>query len=51
MAVIGWEFLVIAGILIVLLVWGPGQIPKIARSVGLARKELEDMKKAVEPEP
>lgn len=45
MAVIGWEVLAIIGILLVLLIWGPGQIPKIARSIGLARKELEEAKK------
>ena len=45
MAMIGWEVLAIVGILLVLLVWGPGQIPKIARSIGLARKELEELKK------
>lgn len=47
----GVEYLIIAVILLVFLVWGPGQIPKIARSIGLARKELEEAKRAVEPEP
>lgn len=28
-------------ILIVLLIWGPKQIPKLARSLGLAKKEFE----------
>lgn len=50
MAVIGWEALAIIGILTIILIWGPGQIPKLARSIGLARKELEEAKKAVEPE-
>ncbi len=34
------EILVIL-ILIVLLIWGPKQIPKLARSLGLAKKEFE----------
>ena len=50
MAVIGWEVLMIIGVLAIILIWGPGQIPKLARSLGLARKELEEAKKAVEPE-
>ncbi|PCN50788.1 twin-arginine translocase TatA/TatE family subunit [Candidatus Geothermarchaeota archaeon ex4572_27] len=28
-------------ILVVLLLWGPKQIPKLARSLGLARREFE----------
>jgi len=34
------EILIII-ILVVLLLWGPKQIPKLARSLGLAKKEFE----------
>lgn len=44
MAVAGWEVLAIIGVLVVLLVWGPGQLPKLARSVGLAKKEFDKTK-------
>lgn len=47
MAIMGMELVAIAAILIVFLVWGPGQIPKIARSIGLAKKEFEEVKKEV----
>ena len=50
MAIVGWEVLAVIGILAIILIWGPGQLPKLARSLGLARKELEEAKKAVEPE-
>lgn len=45
MAVVGWEALAIIGVLAIMLIWGPGQLPKLARSIGLARKELEEAKK------
>lgn len=32
-------------VLIVLLIWGPKQIPKLARSLGLAKKEFEKASK------
>ena len=47
MALVGWEVLAVIGVLVVILVWGPGQLPKLARSVGLAKKELEEAKKEV----
>ena len=50
MAIAGWEVVAIIGVLAIILIWGPGQLPKLARSIGLARKELEEAKKAVKPE-
>ena len=47
MALVGWEVLAVIGVLVVILVWGPRQLPKLARSIGLARKELEEAKKQV----
>lgn len=45
MVAIGWEVLAIIGVLAIILIWGPGQLPKLARSLGLARKELEEARK------
>jgi len=47
MVIVGWEVLAVIGVLAVILIWGPGQLPKLARSIGLARKELEEAKKEV----
>jgi len=41
MAVVGWEWIVIIAIVAILLIWGPGQIPKLARALGQAKKELK----------
>jgi len=48
MAIVGgaeWLFIIIA--VIVLLIWGPNQLPKLARAIGQAKKEF---KKAQEEE-
>ena len=37
----GYDWLVVAGILIVVLLWGPQKLPELARSVGLAKKEFD----------
>jgi len=41
MAVAGLEWVVIGIIIVVLILWGPSQIPKIARAFGQAKKEFE----------
>jgi sec-independent protein translocase protein TatA len=38
--IIGWEFLLV--IAVVALLFGSTQIPKLARSLGSAKKEFED---------
>lgn len=42
MAIVGPELIVIAIILVVIFVWGPGKLPEVARSLGRARKEFEE---------
>jgi len=37
----GIEWIIIAIIIIVLLLWGPSKLPKIARSLGEAKKEFQ----------
>jgi TatA/E family protein of Tat protein translocase len=36
-----WEIIVIGGIIVALLVWGPQKIPELAESLGEAKRELE----------
>lgn len=41
MALVGYEWLVIVGILLVIFLWGPQKLPELARSIGIAKKEFE----------
>lgn len=41
MAIYGIEWIAIAVVIIVLFVYGPEKLPKIARAIGLARREYE----------
>lgn len=41
MALIGYEWLIIVGIILVIFLWGPKKLPELARSIGLAKKEFK----------
>jgi sec-independent protein translocase protein TatA len=41
MALIGYEWLIIVGIILVIFLWGPKKLPELARSLGLAKKEFK----------
>ncbi len=41
MALVGYEWLIVVAILIVIFLWGPQKLPELARSIGLAKKEFE----------
>jgi len=41
LAIVGYEWLIVLAIIVVLFVWGPRKLPEFARSIGLARKEIE----------
>ncbi|MEM4766433.1 MAG: twin-arginine translocase TatA/TatE family subunit, partial [Nitrososphaerota archaeon] len=41
MALTGLEWVIVAVIIIVLLLWGPSQLPKMARALGEAKKEFK----------
>lgn len=44
LALIGYEWLIALGILLVVFLWGPQKLPELARSIGLAKKEFEKTK-------
>lgn len=41
MAIVGWEWLVVIGIILVIFLWGPQKLPELARSIGQAKKEFD----------
>ncbi len=50
MAIQGIEWVVIGVIIIILFLWGPEKLPKMARSLGQAKKEFEKATKGLEDE-
>jgi sec-independent protein translocase protein TatA len=45
MAIQGLEWIIVAVVLLVLFLWGPERLPKIARAFGQAKKEFEKSSK------
>jgi len=41
------NLLLILGVVVVILIWGPQKIPELARSIGKARKEFDDASKGL----
>ncbi len=41
MALVGYEWLIVVGVLLVVFLWGPQKLPELARSIGLAKKEFD----------
>lgn len=50
MAIQSFEWIVVAIIVLVLFLWGPDKLPKIARSIGQAKREFEKAQKGLEEE-
>lgn len=44
----GVEWIIVAVIIVVLLLWGPSQLPKIARAFGEAKKEFQKASREAE---
>ncbi len=44
----GIEWIIVAAIIIVLLLWGPSKLPKLARSLGEAKREFQKAMKEAE---
>jgi sec-independent protein translocase protein TatA len=42
LAIVGYEWLIVLAIIVVLFVWGPKKLPEFAKSIGLARREIEN---------
>lgn len=43
----GYEWLVVVAVLIIIFLWGPQKLPELARSIGLARKEFDKASKEI----
>ncbi len=42
-----FNLILILGVVVVILIWGPQKIPELARSIGRARKEFDDASKGL----
>ena len=47
----GYEWLIVLGILLVVFLWGPQKLPELAKSIGLAKKEFEKAAKEASTSP
>jgi sec-independent protein translocase protein TatA len=50
MAIVGWELIVLAAVIIIFFLWGPTKIPQFARALGQVRKEFERGSKGSSPD-
>jgi sec-independent protein translocase protein TatA len=41
----GYEWLVVVAVIVIVFLWGPSKLPELAPSTGLARKEFEKASK------
>jgi len=37
----GYEWLVVVAVVLIIFLWGPQKLPELARSIGIAKKEFE----------
>jgi sec-independent protein translocase protein TatA len=51
LALVGYEWLIVVGILLVVFLWGPQKLPELAKSIGLAKKEFEKAAKEASTSP
>jgi sec-independent protein translocase protein TatA len=42
LAIVGYEWLIVLAIIVVLFVWGPQKLPEFAKSIGQARREIDN---------
>jgi sec-independent protein translocase protein TatA len=43
----GYEWIVIVAVVLIIFLWGPQKLPELARSIGLARKEFDKASKEI----
>ena len=51
LALVGYEWLIVLGILLVVFLWGPQKLPELAKSIGLAKKEFDKAAKEMSTPP
>jgi sec-independent protein translocase protein TatA len=47
MALMGYEWLVVVAVILIIFLWGPQKLPELAKSIGLARKEFDKASKEI----
>ena len=47
MALIGYEWLILVAVILIIFLWGPHKLPELAKSIGLAKKEFDKAAKEI----
>jgi sec-independent protein translocase protein TatA len=47
MALIGYEWLILVAVILIIFLWGPQKLPELAKSIGLAKKEFDKAAKEI----
>jgi len=47
MALVGYEWLIVIAVILIVFLWGPQKLPELAKSIGLAKKEFDKAAKEI----